>query len=67
MNATAMSSYRILSDIGHVAQPLLLDLLGDRGGLDLLFWITALFLPALLFARSAPESRGQCLIDEDLC
>ena len=58
MNAAAMSSYRTLSDVGYVAGPLLLGLLGDWGGLDLPFWVAAagLFLAALLFARLAPES-----------
>ena len=58
MNAAAMSSYRTLSDVGYVAGPLLLGLLGDWGGLDLPFWVAAagLFLVALLFARLAPES-----------
>lgn len=58
MNAAAMSSYRTLSDVGYVAGPLLLGLLGDWGGFDLPFWAAAagLFVAAALFARLAPES-----------
>lgn len=58
MNAAAMSSYRMLSDMGYVLGPILLGLLGDLGGLDAPFWgaALALSLAAVLFARLAPET-----------
>ena len=58
MNAAAMSSYRMLSDVGYVIGPILLGLLGDAGGLDAALWAAAvgLFLAAGLFARFAPET-----------
>ena len=58
MNAAAMSSYRTLSDVGYVAGPLLLGLLGDWGGIDAPFWVAAasLFIAAALFAWFAQES-----------
>lgn len=58
MNAAAMSSYRMLSDVGYVLGPILLGVLGDWGGLDAPFWgaALALFLAAVLFARFAPET-----------
>lgn len=60
MNAAAMSSYRMVSDVGYVAGPLLLGLLADWGGLDVPFWLAAalLFLIAVLFWRFAPERRA---------
>ena len=58
MNAAAMSSYRVLSDVGYVLGPILLGLLGDWGGLELPFWVgaAALVLAAGLFAKLAPET-----------
>lgn len=58
MNAAAMSSYRMVSDVGYVLGPILLGLLGDWGGLDVPFWGAALtlFLAAVLFGRFAPET-----------
>ena len=58
MNASAMSSYRMLSDMGYVLGPILLGLLGDWRGLDAPFWTAAagLVLAASLFAKFAPET-----------
>ena len=58
MNAAAMSSYRMLSDVGYVLGPIFLGLLGDWGGLDTPFYVAAggLMLGAALFAKFAPES-----------
>ncbi len=59
LNAAAMSSYRMLSDVGYVVGPVLLGLLADWGGLNAPFWVAAglLFLSAFLFARFAPEPK----------
>ena len=58
MNAAAMSSYRLLSDMGYVVGPILLGLIGDLWGLDAPLWIAAaaLVLTAALFAKFAPET-----------
>lgn len=58
MNAAAMSSYRMLSDVGYVLGPIVLGLIGDWGGLDAPFYFAAagLMLVAALFAKFAPES-----------
>ena len=58
MNAAAMGSYRMLSDVGYVAGPILLGWLGDTGGLDLPLWsaAAALFVMAGLFGWYAPET-----------
>ena len=58
MNAAAMSSYRMLSDVGYVVGPILLGWLGDVGGLDVPLWAAAvgLFLTAGLFAALASET-----------
>lgn len=58
MNAAAMGSYRMLSDVGYVAGPILLGWLGDTGGLDLPLWCAAaaLFVMAGLFGWYAPET-----------
>lgn len=58
MNAAAMGSYRMLSDVGYVAGPVLLGWLGDTGGLDLPLWsaAAALFVMAALFGWYAPET-----------
>ena len=58
MNAAAMSSYRMLSDVGYVVGPILLGWLGDVGGLDVPLWVAAvgLFLTAGLFAALASET-----------
>ena len=62
MNAAAMSAYRMLSDIGYVAGPILLGALGDWQGLDAPMWAAAISLAAAtaLFATLAPEThRGK--------
>ena len=58
MNAAAMSSYRMLSDVGYVVGPILLGLLGDLQGLHAPLWVAAgaLVLVAGLFAAFAPET-----------
>ncbi|MDE0419593.1 MAG: MFS transporter [Gammaproteobacteria bacterium] len=58
MNAAAMGSYRMLSDVGYVVGPILLGWLGDAGGLDLPLWTAAgsLFLMAALFGLFASET-----------
>ena len=58
MNAAAMGSYRMLSDLGYVVGPILLGWLGDTGGLDLPLWTAAagLFLMAALFGLFASET-----------
>ena len=58
MNAAAMGSYRMLSDMGYVVGPILLGWLGDVGGLDLPLWTAAgsLFLMAGLFGVFAAET-----------
>ena len=58
MNAAAMSSYRMLSDVGYVAGPILLGALGDLQGLEAPLWSAAiaLVLAAGLFAAFAPET-----------
>ena len=58
MNAAAMSSYRMLSDVGYVLGPILLGLAGDWSGLTAPFYFAAggLMLGAALFARFAPET-----------
>ena len=58
MNAAAMSTYRMLSDLGYVAGPLALGLAADLAGPDAALGATALLLAvvALVFARLAPES-----------
>ena len=58
MNAAAMGSYRMLSDVGYVVGPILLGWLGDVGGLDLPLWAAAggLFLMAGLFGVFAAET-----------
>ena len=58
MNAAAMGSYRMLSDVGYVVGPILLGWLGDTGGLDLPLWAAAgsLFLMAALFGLFASET-----------
>ena len=62
MNAAAMSAYRMLSDIGYVAGPILLGWLGDWQGLDAPMWAAAIALAVAtaLFATLAPEThRGK--------
>lgn len=58
MNAAAMSSYRMLSDLGYVVGPIGLGLVVDLFGVQpaLLFSAGLLATVALAFSRYAPES-----------
>jgi hypothetical protein len=58
MNAVAVSSYRMLADLGYVVGPIALGLAADLAGIDAALAGTALLLvaTALLFARFAPET-----------
>jgi MFS family permease len=58
MNATAMSTYRMLGDFGYVVGPVLLGMLADGAGAQTAVVVaaTGLIISALLFARWAPES-----------
>jgi MFS transporter, DHA1 family, multidrug resistance protein len=58
MNAAAMSSYRMLSDLGYVVGPLVLGAAADLFGVNAALAGIALLMTtiALLFARFAPES-----------
>ena len=58
MNAAAMGSYRMLSDVGYVVGPILLGWMGDVGGLDLPLWAAAagLFVMAGMFGVFASET-----------
>jgi DHA1 family multidrug resistance protein-like MFS transporter len=57
MNAAAMSAYRMLSDSGYVAGPLLLGIIADLFGANVALASTSamLLVVALLFARYAPD------------
>ncbi|HSE03827.1 MAG TPA: MFS transporter [Methylomirabilota bacterium] len=64
MNAAALSTYRMLADLGYVVGPIALGLAADLAGVDVTLAATALLLVvvAVLFARLAPEtyrSRGR--------
>lgn len=58
MNATAMSTFRMLSDFGYVVGPILLGMIADGVGAQnaVLIAASALITSALIFARWAPES-----------
>ena len=58
MNAAAVSTYRMLADLGYVVGPIALGLAADLAGVDATLGGTALLLVAvaLLFARFAPET-----------
>src|SRR6267143_521377 len=58
MNAAAMSTFRMLADLGYVVGPIVLGVVTDVFGADAVLGGTAacLMLVALLFARLAPES-----------
>ncbi len=58
MNAAALSSYRMLADLGYVVGPIALGLVADLAGADAALGGAALLLvaAALLFARFAPET-----------
>jgi predicted MFS family arabinose efflux permease len=58
MNAAAMSTYRMLSDVGYVVGPLALGLVTDLLGADTALAAAAVLLAAVavLFGRLAPET-----------
>jgi hypothetical protein len=58
MNATAMSTYRMLGDFGYVVGPVALGLLADTQGAETALWVAAagLIASGLAFARYAPET-----------
>lgn len=58
MNAAAMSTYRMLSDVGYFVGPVALGLATDLFGAEATLGVTALLLVAVatLFARYAPET-----------
>jgi MFS family permease len=58
MNAAAMSTFRMLSDLGYVVGPLVLGVVTDAAGADaaLAGAAAALVIVAVLFARFAPET-----------
>ena len=58
MNAAAVSSYRMLADLGYVVGPIALGLAADLAGIDAALAGTAILLVtmALLFGRFAPET-----------
>ncbi len=58
MNAAALSTYRMLADLGYVVGPIALGLVADLAGADAALAVTAGMLSAvaLLFARLAPET-----------
>ena len=61
MNATALSTYRMLADLGYVIGPLALGGLADANGAASALWISAamMMVAALVFARWAPETYRQ--------
>jgi MFS family permease len=58
MNASAMSSFRMVADLGYVLGPLTLGFLADIRGSEFSLWFCAAltFAIALVFAFWAPES-----------
>ena len=58
MNATAMSSYRMLADLGYVIGPLALGALADYQGATTALWFVAAMMVAVTlgFGRWAPET-----------
>ncbi len=58
MNATAMSTHRMLADLGYVIGPLALGALADYQGATSALWFSAavMIAVALVFARWAPET-----------
>jgi len=58
MNAAALGTYRMLSDLGYVVGPIALGLAADLAGANAALAATAVMLTAvaLLFARLAPET-----------
>jgi MFS transporter, DHA1 family, multidrug resistance protein len=58
MNAAAMSTYRMLGDVGYMLGPVALGLVADVLGLETALAVAALLLVSvgLTFARFAPET-----------
>jgi multidrug resistance protein len=58
MHAAALSTYRMLADLGYVVGPIVLGLVADLAGVDAALIATAVLLTvvALAFARLAPET-----------
>jgi hypothetical protein len=58
MNAAAMSTYRMLSDLGYVVGPLVLGVVTDLLGAGAALGGTAIMMgaAAVLFGRLAPEA-----------
>ena len=58
MNASAMSMFRMLGDIGYVVGPMLLGFIVDVHGTDAALYLASFLLVAIgvAFARFAPES-----------
>jgi MFS family permease len=58
MNASAMSLFRMLGDIGYVVGPMLLGFIVDVHGTDAALYLASFLLVAIgvAFARFAPES-----------
>jgi fucose permease len=58
MNAAAMSTYRMLSDLGYVIGPIALGAVTDLWGVDTALTTAAalMLVVAALFARLAPET-----------
>jgi MFS family permease len=58
MNAAALSTYRMLADMGYVVGPIVLGLVADLAGANAALAATATMLVAVavLFARLAPET-----------
>ena len=58
MNATAMSTFRMLGDLGYMVGPVALGAVADHQGAETALWLaaTGLVLSGLAFARWAPET-----------
>lgn len=58
MNAAALSSFRMIGDLGYVLGPMLLGVLADLWSAEAALWATAVFSVAIaaLFGRMAPET-----------
>ena len=58
MNASAMSLFRMLGDIGYVVGPVILGFIVDTHGTDMALYLAAIILSVIgaSFARFAPES-----------
>ncbi len=58
MNAMAMSSFRMIADLGYVIGPVILGFIADWKGAEFSLWCTAILtmIISLLFAKLAPET-----------